>query len=116
MWLQVKGRKRECQLHSQSPLGDTLLECYSCASRNAFALGFVPLKAENSVVLLCRDHTPGAAGIRDLDLDLSLWQPLIEDRAFVSWLVKTPTEQVVSHAAAGLKLSETCTRRSSSCA
>ena len=90
----MKGRKRECQLHSQSPLGDTLLECYSCASRNAFALGFVPLKAENSVVLLCRDHTPGAAGIRDLDLDLSLWQPLIEDRAFVSWLVKTPSEQV----------------------
>ena len=113
--MQVKGRKRECQLHSQSPLGDTLLECYSCASRNAFALGFVPLKAENSVVLLCRDHTPGAAGIRDLDLDLSLWQPLIEDRAFVSWLVRTPTEQVASPAAAGLKLSEICTRRSSSC-
>ena len=42
--VQVKGRKRECQLHTQSPLGETLLECYSCGSRNAFALGFVPLK------------------------------------------------------------------------
>ena len=46
---QVKGRKRECQLHAQSPLGDTLLECYSCGSRNAFALGFVPLKARAAV-------------------------------------------------------------------
>lgn len=27
-------------------------------------------------------------------LDLSLWQPLIEDRAFVPWLVRQPTEQV----------------------
>ena len=45
------------------------------------------------MVLLCRDHAPGAAGIRDLDLDLSLWQPLVEGRAFVPWLVKDPGEQ-----------------------
>lgn len=51
---QVKARVRECQLHKDSPLGDTLLECYSCGARNAFALGFVPVKSENSVVLLCR--------------------------------------------------------------
>ena len=54
------------------------------------------LQAENSVVLLCRDHAPGAPGIRDLDLDLTLWQPLIEDRAFVPWLVKAPNEQARS--------------------
>ena len=29
-----------------------------------------------------------------LSLDLSLWQPLIEDRAFVPWLVRQPSEQV----------------------
>lgn len=52
--MQVKARVRECQLHKDSPLGDTLLECYSCGGRNAFALGFVPVKSENSVVLLCR--------------------------------------------------------------
>ena len=50
----MKARVRECQLHRDSPLGDTLLECYSCGGRNAFALGFVPVKSENSVVLLCR--------------------------------------------------------------
>ena len=42
---QVKARKRECQLHRDSPLGDALLECYACGSRNAFALGFVPVRA-----------------------------------------------------------------------
>ena len=42
---QVKARMRECQLHRDSPLGDALLECYACGSRNAFALGFVPVRA-----------------------------------------------------------------------
>jgi hypothetical protein len=41
-----------------------------------------------AVVLLARDTPPAAPGIKDLDLDMSQWQPLIEDRAFVSWLVK----------------------------
>ena len=54
----------------------------------------MPVAAESSVVLLCRDHGPQAPGVRELGLDLSLWQPLIEDRAFVPWLVKAPTEQV----------------------
>ncbi len=27
-------------------------------------------------------------------MDLSLWQPLIEDRAFVPWLIKHPSDQV----------------------
>ena len=54
----MKARVRECQLHKDSPLGDTLLECYSCGARNAFALGFVPVKSENSVVLLCRYALP----------------------------------------------------------
>ena len=65
-WAQVKARVRECQLHRDSPLGDTLLECYSCGGRNAFALGFVPVKSENSVVLLCRRALlrPGVNGLR----------------------------------------------------
>ena len=52
------------------------------------------VRGENSVVLLCRDTSPSAPGLRELSLDLSLWQPLIEDRAFVPWLVRQPAEQV----------------------
>lgn len=85
---------KQCQLHKNSPLGDAMLECYSCASKNVFALGFVPVKAENSAVLLCRDHKANDAGLKDLDIDLTCWQALIEDRAFVSWLVTVPSEKV----------------------
>lgn len=42
--LQVK----EVSLHKDSPLGETVLECYNSGSRNVFALGFVPLKDENT--------------------------------------------------------------------
>ena len=65
------------QLHKSGPLGDSILECYNSGSRNVFALGFVPVKGENTVVLLGRDTQPNAPGIRDLNLDLSTWQPLI---------------------------------------
>lgn len=72
-----------------------MLECYSCASKNVFGLGFVPVKIENSAVLLCRDHKAHDPGLQELDLDLTSWQPLIEDRAFVPWLVTVPTEKVI---------------------
>ncbi|KAL0019947.1 hypothetical protein WJX79_002722 [Trebouxia sp. C0005] len=88
----VKAKLKEVQLHKDSPLGDTVLECYNSGSRNVFALGFVPVKAENTVVLLSRDTPQNAAGIKDLNLDLTTWEPLIKDRAFVPWLVVTPTE------------------------
>ena len=72
------------QLHKSGPLGDSILECYNSGSRNVFALGFVPVKGENTVVLLGRDTQPNAPGIRDLNLDLSTWQPLIgEDQGLV---------------------------------
>ena len=70
------------------------MECYSCANRNVFALGFVPVKVENSAVLLCRDHKPNDAGLKELDLDLKSWQALIEDRSFVPWLVTVPSDKV----------------------
>ena len=92
--MQVKAKVKQCRLHKDSPLGDAMLECYSCASKNVFALGFVPVKIENSAVLLCRDHKAHDPGLQELDLDLTSWQPLIEDRAFVPWLVTVPTEKV----------------------
>ncbi|EFN53127.1 hypothetical protein CHLNCDRAFT_137486 [Chlorella variabilis] len=94
----VKAKLKEVGLHKDSPLGETVLECYSSGSRNVFALGFVPLKDENTVVLLARDTPPAAPGIKDLNIDMTQWQPLIEDRAFVAWLVKAPGEHEVLRA------------------
>ena len=51
---QVKSRCKEVSLHRDSPLGETVLECYASGSRNVFALGFVPVRSENTVVLLVR--------------------------------------------------------------
>ena len=86
----VKGKFREVSLHKNSPLGETVLECFATGSRNVFALGYVPLRDENTVVLLCRDTVASTPAIKDLNLDMSQWQPLISDRAFVDWLVKDP--------------------------
>ena len=34
-----------------------------------------------------------SSGLKDMNWDLSQWQPLIEDRCFLPWLVKVPSEQ-----------------------
>jgi hypothetical protein len=51
---QVRARHKEVNLHRESSLGETVLECYNCGCRNVFLLGFIPAKAESVVVLLCR--------------------------------------------------------------
>eukprot|EP00953_Heterococcus_sp_UTEX-ZZ885_P037641 19330-Heterococcus_DN1.PRE.3 len=85
------GNMKVC-LHPQSPLGETVLECYNCGSRNVFLLGFVPAKADSVVVLLCRVCVEGHPAIKDMGWDLKEWLPLIADRRFLPWLVKVPTE------------------------
>ena len=64
------------------------MECYATGSRNIFVLGFVPLASENTVVLLARDTPASHPAIRELNLDVAQWQPIIEGRSFVNWLVK----------------------------
>lgn len=56
-------------------------------------LGFIPAKTESVVVLLCRDPCASSSGLKDMNWDLKQWQPLIDDRSFLPWLVKVPTEQ-----------------------
>ena len=144
-------------LHPDSPLGETILECYNCGCRNVFLLGFIPVsdvgterekargcqirrggatgrfettfprlttqieamasvaagkttltfpppslstsflsfsrgdaqaKSDSVVVLLCREPCLSMGALKDMDWDLAQWMPLIEDRAFLAWLVK----------------------------
>lgn len=83
-------------MHKDSPLKDTVLECYVCGSKNVFLLGFVPAKAESVVVLLCR--SPCANTNKDMHWDPNQWQPLIQGRQFLSWLVKVPSEEEQANA------------------
>ncbi|EJD53198.1 ATP dependent helicase [Auricularia subglabra TFB-10046 SS5] len=86
----VRAKHKEVILHAESPLGETIPECYNCGSKNVFTLGFIPAKSDTVVVLLCRQ--PCAAVSKDISWNASLWNPLIDDRTFLSWLVKPPTE------------------------
>ncbi|KAJ3020935.1 hypothetical protein HKX48_009468 [Thoreauomyces humboldtii] len=87
----VRARHKDVRLHPESPLGETILECYNCGVRNVFNLGFIPAKSDTVVVLLCRTCS-NPMGQKDVSWDLSQWLPLIEDRSFLSWLVKIPSD------------------------
>ncbi|KAI9144664.1 RNA helicase-domain-containing protein [Paraphysoderma sedebokerense] len=89
----VRSRHKEVALHPDSPLGETVLECYQCGCRNVFLLGFIPAKSDTVVVVLCRHPCASAPASKDMSWDTSQWQPLIDDRSFLTWLVKVPTEQ-----------------------
>lgn len=88
----VRARHKEVQLHPQSALGDTILECYNCGTKNVFMLGFIPAKSDTVVVLLCRQPCAANTSTKDMSWDISRWQPLIEDRSFLSWLVQPPSD------------------------
>ena len=88
----VRSRHKEVATHPESMLGDTVLECYSCGCRNVFLLGFIPSKSDSVVVLLCREPCLTLGVLKDQGWDLAMWEPLIQDRAFLPWLVPPPAE------------------------
>ena len=94
----VRAKHKEVTLHKDGPLGETVLECYSCGCRNVFVLGFIPAKADSVVVLLCRQPCAAQSSLKDMNWDLEQWKPLINDRTFLSWLVKIPSGQEQSRA------------------
>ncbi|CAH1765593.1 4509_t:CDS:10 [Entrophospora sp. SA101] len=89
----VRAKHKEVALHPDSPLGETTLECYNCGCRNVFLLGFIPAKSDTVVVLLCRQPCAAMPSSKDMNWDTSQWLPLIDDRCFLPWLVKVPSEQ-----------------------
>jgi regulator of nonsense transcripts 1 len=94
----VRSRSHQVQLHPESPLGDTVLECYNCASKNAFVLGFVPASSSSVVVLLCRICVETVPALKDMDWELAQWHPLIQDRKFLPWLIKVPSDKLLLRA------------------
>ncbi len=88
----VRSRHKEVILHKDSPLGETVLECYNCGVKNVFLLGFIPAKSDTVVVLLCRQPCAAQSGSKDMNWDISQWQPLIDDRSFLPWLIAVPPE------------------------
>lgn len=95
----VRAKHKEITLHKDGPLGETLLECYMCGSRNIFNLGFIPAKADSTVMLLCRQPCASQTdAIDELNCDPEEWKPLISDRCFLVWLLRSPDEHELSKA------------------
>ncbi|ORX40932.1 RNA helicase-domain-containing protein [Kockovaella imperatae] len=88
----VKAKHKEVILHKESALGETIPECYNCGSKNVFMLGFIPAKSDTVVVLLCRQPCAALTNAKDINWDTSQWSAIIDDRSFLSWLVKVPSE------------------------
>jgi len=88
----VRAKHKEVTLHKDGPLGETVLECYSCGVRNVFVLGFIPAKADSVVVLLCRQPCAAQNSLKDMNWEQEHWRPLISDRQLLSWLVKIPSD------------------------
>ena len=86
----VRSKNKEVSLHAESALGETVLECYNCGTRNLFLLGFIPATSDSVVVLLCR-LCLGNSALKDMDWNLDQWTPLIKDRSLLPWLVKVPS-------------------------
>ncbi|KAJ0085077.1 hypothetical protein Patl1_07386 [Pistacia atlantica] len=93
LWLVVRAKHKEVCLHKDSPLEETILECYNCGYQNVFLLGFISAKMESVIVLLCREPCLNVNALKDMNWNLSQWCPLIDDRCFLQWLVKIPSEQ-----------------------
>lgn len=95
----VRAKHKEITLHKDGPLGETLLECYLCGSRNIFNLGFIPAKADSTVMLLCRQPCASQTdAIHEMNCDSEEWKPLISDRCFLPWLLRSPDEKELSQA------------------
>eukprot|EP00916_Digyalum_oweni_P024331 GHVL01040223.1.p1 GENE.GHVL01040223.1~~GHVL01040223.1.p1 ORF type:complete len:1030 (+),score=215.97 GHVL01040223.1:85-3174(+) len=89
----VRSKKKTIELHPESDLGTTTLECYNCGNKNVFLLGFVSSSQDNVVIILCREPCLSSAHLKEKsNWNLENWSPVIQDRAFLNWMLKDPRE------------------------
>lgn len=86
----VRSRGHTVQLHEEGPLGDTILECYNCTTRNVFTLGSVPASATSPVVvILCRACVENVRELKDMEWQTNKWDSLIKERKLADWILPT---------------------------
>ncbi|RXK41944.1 ATP-dependent helicase [Tremella mesenterica] len=88
----VKAKHKEIILHKDGQMGEQILDCYHCGNRNVFMLGFIPAKTESVVILLCRHPCASLTSSKDINWDTSQWSSIIDDRQFLSWIMRVPSE------------------------
>ena len=58
-----------------------------------FLLGFVSAKTEQVIMIICREPCLSQLSVKESNWDMEHWQPLIENKAILSWLLKPPTKE-----------------------
>lgn len=90
----IKSRHKEIELHPDSQLKDTPLQCYECGKRNLCLLGFISSKPpDNYIILICREPCLRTTALHNDDdiWSFEAWQPLIEASAILEWVVTPPS-------------------------
>ena len=101
LWHMVKANHKEIQVHPESPLKDSPLECYLCGSLQKYVLTrvgqLVHQREDTSLHHFVVQRTmfePDLAQPPQKDethFDTSNWQPLIENKQLQTWLVAEPS-------------------------
>ena len=88
----TKSKHKEVYVGEQSQVGEMVLECYNCSSKNIFLLGFLESKEGDSGFILCREPCLSTSKIEDDKFDKTRWTPLINDKKLMEWLVPPPSD------------------------
>jgi regulator of nonsense transcripts 1 len=88
----TKSKHKEIYVGDQSQVGEMILECYNCSSKNIFLLGFLESKEGDSGFILCREPCLTTSKIEDDKFDKTKWTPLINDKKLMEWLVPPPSD------------------------
>jgi regulator of nonsense transcripts 1 len=88
----TKSKHKEVYVGNQSQVGEMVLECYNCSSKNIFLLGFLESREGDSGFILCREPCLTTSKIEDDKFDKTRWTPLINDKKLMDWLVPPPSD------------------------
>lgn len=88
----TKSKHKEVYVSAQSQVGEMTLECYNCACKNIFLLGFLESKDGDSGFILCREPCLTTCKIEDDKFEKTKWTPLINDKKLMDWIVPLPKD------------------------
>lgn len=88
----TKSKHKEVFMSEQSQVGEMMLECYNCLSKNIFLLGFLESIEGDSGFILCREPCLTICKMEEDKFDKSKWKTLINDKKLMEWIVPMPSE------------------------
>ncbi len=88
----TKSKHKEIFLNENSPIGEMVLECYSCGCKNIFLLGFLESREGDTGIMLCREPCLSQCKIVEDKFEKTRWVPLIKDKKLLEWIVPSLNE------------------------